>query len=390
MSKSNRQRQKEYRERKQKELGADEYRRINREKAKARRTKSKTNNIQNPLVSSVLQAIKDLNIRSTTPELKKQDVDKIMVKISPDILKHNNISYIESFIGKLKNIDDKAKPRTIKSYFSKLKTLYNRYTGKVWVVGEFEWLRETKNILDFIATHNKWNSVSKWNYVSAICGITSRLAGWDSETDIYNLQSKAGFKKYLESRENNILSDKQRKNILSWDKILSLAEPEDIELKVLFGLLKFRPRRSGTYRILKILDSHNTTDNYIYIEDGKPESLVLQTYKTSHIYGRYEEKLPPTLADLISEFVTTDNMVIGDYLFVKNNGDPMSQSYFSSFITDTISKLTKNKKMGTTLLRISYASHIVKNTKTIAERKIFALGIGHSHQQMMLYAKSDL
>ena len=392
MPMSNAERQKKYRESKIKEIGIEEYKKQNREKARARRQKAKAQaeavDPNDPLVAQVVQAIKEMKISmKDCPEFKQRPVKETIDEIKKNVEKFTMDQSCEDTINELiaycDKVNDRVKPKTIRGYFSKLKTLYNRMTGDVWDGKSFDWLVDTDKVLEFIAGHDRWRAVSKWGYVNAITSILSRVAGYEDAYKIYSDANRQGLAKYLEYREDNVLTEEQRANILPWDQILKLKPPDDIKEIVLFELVRWIPRRSGTYRILKWRSTHSDGENYFLITEGAPIKMVLNRYKTDTTYGTYKIDVPDKLGKLIKQYIS--DIPEGGYLFGEK-----SQGSFSSMITDLMAKLTDGKRMGTTLLRISYATWAVNHYKSVKQQKIIAQNLGHSVSQLRLYSKIDL
>jgi hypothetical protein len=400
MPRSNSERQKIYRERKIAELGVEEYKKQQREKAKARRDKMKIKaeisdpNVD-PLVMEVIQAIREMKINvAKQPEFKEkfkeEAIEKAKISVEKFTVDQGCSDVIQSLINHNKKVGDTVKPRTLKSYFSKLKTLYNRYTGNVWDCKDFEWLRDTDKILNFIANHDRWKSTSKWGYINAVTSILSRVLGYDEAYKVYSEANKAGLTKYLNKREENMLSPEQEANIIPWTEVMKLLPPDDMAERVIFELVRFIPRRSGTYRMLTWRKSHSDEHNYVLMEKDKITKMILNKYKTSRTYGRYEVPVPAKLGNLISKYINSYDIPEDGYMFPDSKGREQNQGQFSRWVTDIMADLTGGKRMGTTLMRISYASYAVKKYQSVKQQKIVAQNLAHSLDQLRLYAKIDL
>jgi hypothetical protein len=401
MPKSNADRQKAYRQKQIEKMGIEEYRKQQREKAAARRLKAKAQ-VQavqaevkeDPLVAQVLAALAAMTIEvAAAPELKqrvvKETIERVKVAVEKFTIDKSCADIIQAIIDHSKAVGDPVKPASLKGYWTKIKTLYNRYTGGVWNCRDFEWLRDTQAVLGFIASHNRWKKTSKWGYINAVTSILSRVKGYDDVYKIYSDANKAGLDEYLSKREENILSPEQEANILPWSKVMRLSPPEDLKERLMFELERWIPRRSGTYRIMKWTRTHNTHDNYFHIGEDK-NTMVLNKYKTDKTYGRYEVAIPRRTSALIIKVIRANNIREGEYIFGKSDGTERSQSNFSTWFTDVMDELTNGKRMGTTLMRISYASWAVREYPSVKQQKIVATNLGHSVDQLRLYAKVDL
>ena len=421
-AKSSKIRQKEYRARKIKEMGLEEYRKMNRDKARARRAKLKMTvaksqeSKDDPLIEEVVNLIKKLKIDVTSkPEFKekmvKEAVAKAKIAITNFKLDESCEDVQQEFLKKSNGSGKPIKPRTIKSYFSKMKTLYNRYTGNVWDCRSFDWLKDTDGVLDFIAKYKRWKPVSKWQYVNAVASILSRVDGYEDVHAIYSKANKSGLAKYLEERKENILSPEQRENILPWSKIKKLKPLPNLADQAIFALMRGAPRRLS-YRTLTWKTEDDGIGNYILINNDKVEKLVLNNYKTDKTYGRFEigrnyisDKngkienskkkygigITKKLSDLLLNYIKEFRIPKGEFLFVKDNENvAMSQGEFSDWISEVMTLMSGGKRITATLMRIAYATHVMKTRKSVNFVEAHSKLLGHSVEQLNQYAKLDL
>jgi len=335
------------------------------------------------IIAELVKMIQSLQVTSkhTEPVFKEKTIKEKAVKVEKAKLKRSCMDMQKTFVEFVKDI----KPSTAKGYWSKLRTIYNRYTGKVWDGCDFDWLNNTDEVLKFISNHEAWGKTSKWSYINAITSIISRIEGYDDAYKVYSEANRAGLETYVKTREENILNKQQLENIVSWPTVLEQTAPADLKGELLFELLRWIPRRSGTYRQLR-WRSADGKGNYFLVTDGKVDKMVLNVYKTAKTYGKFEIAVEEFMSDLVMKYIRLMGILDGGFLLSTSQ----NQSQFASWSTDTMARIFKGKRMGTTLCRISYASHHVKKHKSVKEQKAVARKLGHSLEQLRLYAKIDL
>ena len=297
----------------------------------------------------------------------------------------------ETLINHCEDIGDTIKPRSIKSYCAKLTSLAKKYLKEDWDGKTLEWLRNTDAVLKWISEYEGWCKTSKWNYINAITSVLLRIEDYQVEHKIYSKANMKHLDDYTEERDKNVLNDKQKANMLSWDKILDLKPHSNDRKNLVFQLVKFIPRRSGTYTIMKWKSCvDDTDDNYFVINKVEPSQMILNVYKTAKTYGRYTIDIPDDLRDSIIAYTTKHSIAEDQYIFhSKDKSKPLSKCTFSLIVSATMEDLS-NKRMGTTLLRISYASWFANQGTSVAVQKKHAAMLGHSVEQLNLYKKLDV
>ena len=382
-------RQSKYRENKIKKLGIDEYRRQNAEKAKQRRSKLVKPPDDVQLMSDLLLAFKTISIdESKPPELKDILKNKLIKTSIVKIKNKNNLVSIEqAFIDHSNKTDRPVKPSTIKQYFAKINVLHKKMFKTPWDYKNFDFLKDTDKIISFIPT--AWsNTTTQFNYFNAITSIVSRMKGFESEHKIYAEASKVGLDHYVTKRKDNVMSIKQKNNILSWPQILKLPRPKQNIL--LFELLRWIPRRPKAYRLLRWSSKTMAGENYFRITGKNVDEMVLNQYKTDQKYGLYRTKMiSGVVKKVLLKHIKDNNISDGDLLFPNKFGKVQTQPNFSHRISDVYFSVS-GKKMGATLLRISFASYISSKNFSVNKLEKLALALGHSPNQFKLYSKIDL
>jgi hypothetical protein len=117
-------------------------------------------------------------------------------------------------------------------------------------------------------------------------------------------------------------------------------------------LVHLRPKRAdlGAVKIYKEDDPRKTDENYIVLRSEGTSYLVMNLYKTSKYYQTVEEDLPDELtADLRKSLARHPR----NYVFIKENGEPMSNNTYSVFVKNIFEQLF-GRATGVSLLRHIY------------------------------------
>lgn len=361
--------QKNFRERQRELLGNEEYKRIESEKRRQRRLRQK--------------------LREQPPKVEveddKKDEDLNLTQFNREFTE--NLPTKSLINRKNKNID----PSTNAQYMKRLSFLYRSLTGeKQFKADNLEWLRDVNKITKFINT--RWTTTTTKNaYINAITSILARVPSFEEEHKLYSSLNSKLIKKTQTMKENNVLSDKELKNILSWKKILSLGshikDPRD---KLIYSMYtEIPPRRLDDYRLMKIVRNRNQKFvdnlpkdfNYIYLDKKDiPKYMIINKYKTASTYGSYKASVPTKLGKIIQNYVKKYQLKNCDFLFSQEeNCKVYTPGAFSAVVTDVFKNVT-GKNLGVDLLRVSFISFIYSQRISTAEKNKIAIAMGHSRE----------
>ena len=297
MSQSRIQEGKSYRERKRAEMGEEAWKASEARKRQERRQRAK----------QIQQAPKPT---IKTPPL---PIPKSFLR---------NVLIVKIYTSKLKLV--KAKNKTIKkstveSQFKKVENIHKKMRNTE--MDNLDWLKDTKNVLDFISTHDKWKTPnSKNSQIQAIAGILQVLPKFEKEYKIYSDASISGRKKIVTEDDKNLLTEKESKNILPWAQIKKIKPTNNFE-KALIGIYTLLPpRRVQDVNFLTLIQYENFKDaknslNYVVLKNKTPEYLVYQNYKTFKTYGKIKIKIPKKLSDILKEYISSANLKEGNPIF---------------------------------------------------------------------------
>jgi len=124
--------------------------------------------------------------------------------------------------------------------------------------------------------------------------------------------------------------------------------------------------------------------NYMVLGPGATGTLVLQNYKTSKAYGRYERSLPPNLVKIIRMSLRHNPR---DWLFAKKDGLPYERNSFTAKTNTILNKIFAPKKVGVSMLRHSFISAIDHNNSTTQQLFEVAKNMAHSLDMQLHYRK---
>jgi hypothetical protein len=130
------------------------------------------------------------------------------------------------------------------------------------------------------------------------------------------------------------------------------SERHSIQYLLLSILVHLRPKRAdlGAIQIFKEKDPRKTDANYIVLRTKGGSYLVMNLYKTSKYYQTVEEDLPE---GLVKDIQVSLARWPREYLFRKDDGEPMSNNTYSVFVKTTFEQLF-GRATGVSLLRHIY------------------------------------
>lgn len=130
------------------------------------------------------------------------------------------------------------------------------------------------------------------------------------------------------------------------------TERHSMQYILLSVLVHLRPKRAdlGNIRIFREKDPRQTDINYLVLRARGTSYLVMNLYKTSKYYQTVEEDLPEGLC---VDVETSLKRWPRDYLFRKDDGEPMSNNTYSVFVKKTFEEYF-GRGTGVSLLRHIY------------------------------------
>jgi hypothetical protein len=200
------------------------------------------------------------------------------------------------------------------------------------------------------------------------------------------------FSKIAEVDKQNVMSaeptDRERTNWVTWPEVLAaeraLATSEygsvNHLLLAMYCLVEPLRQNFGDVRLCR-RDIGCKDKNFLVLTTGK---LVLNDYKTSKKYGRFERQLPPELMNVIEASLRQHPRT---HLFVNTRGEPyLKQNSFTWFSNSTLEKIF-GKKFTVSLMRHSFISNLDFNAEVPAALFEKAKNMTHSLAQQQMYRR---
>jgi len=254
-----------------------------------------------------------------TNELIKETIENNNKVLSFDkkILPSTNdltISKNDILLDKLNNLE--LNTHTKKKYVGDLKRVINLVNNED-IIPHIR----NMNILKLIKEDTKYSNNTKLGLVQILLFMITQF-----KLKI-NKKAITETKKYFELLKSNINIEHNQKinddnnSIISFSSYIDKVKTTFGEKSKMYVLTKLY--YEATLRddfILKIVDKTPKDTNENFIVNTKTNmTLIINTYKTQNRYGQIKLKLTKSLSNLIKEYMTLNNLKIGDYLFGETN-----------------------------------------------------------------------
>ena len=252
---------------------------------------------------------------------------------------------------------------------------------------DLEFLKDSQRVIDWIESSKYALNSRKAIYI-AIVGTLKAQEGYDVEP--YRLQMDKANKKVAEDYENQTLSKIEETKYLPWSDILNAVEKARLAVEDVWTLQEYillalytlqAPARLdyGEMKIVKV-EPEKPVGNYL-VWCKKPY-FYFSEYKTFKVYGVMKIQLSPALVDVLKEWLHYPTQ----YLLEDRSGNPLGAVASGQLIISTFQKHC-NKKIGVSVLRHSYISHIRSKELPIKQSDALARMMMHSPKMSVIYRK---
>ena len=250
-----------------------------------------------------------------------------------------------------------------------------------------EFLKDSKKVIDWIEG-SKYAVNSKKAIYIAIVGTLKAQEGYDlqpyrSQMDTYNKQVVANY-------ETQTLSALEETKYLEWSKILDAVEKARVAVEDVWTLQEYLilclytmipPVRLDYGNMLIVrTEPSEITGNYLIL--SKNPYFLFSDYKTFKVYGVMRIQIPKVLYDIIDLMLPFTTQ----YLLEDRSGAPLGAVALGQLII-SIFQRHANKKVGVSMLRHSYISHIRAKELPIKKSDALAHQMMHSPKMSMIYRK---
>lgn len=394
--------QRDYRARRREQMGNDEYKAA---QAKERRERRDKNKIKVPQYAEITKEA----IEKITDNLKQIVID--MASKGDSITLTKKKEKLEAKLIDVKKILDcgDLKKRLIETGVSETTALsYLKKTGRVyelmhnnkkWNCRNVDWLKDYEKVIDFVNNGEvpSWKTAStRSTHMNHISALVMRIPELKDVAKFYDVEKAKKNKEMGEARLDQELKPGWEKIIRPWRDVLAINKTAKFKStfdEAVYGIFTLLPpRRSGSYFDLQIqpVGFKSEDANFITVDKkNNPKELVLNRYKTSKHYHEYRVDLPVALSAKIKKHIA--GRKFGELVFNnRTTGKPYTdQRGFNQATTNVFGKYIS--KMGTTLLRISYASYIIFGVRaTLKVQSEHARYLGHSLPMFQTYARENV
>jgi hypothetical protein len=358
----------------------------------------------------VKKIIKEVN--KGAQKLKEVEINKEPIE---NIINNKKVENIAPLYTKYET--KTAKKRSFKQYLDKIKRVYklmfnepidpsiiNELTklleGKTFnegIINHIQFFRNIKGIINILQkTYTKRNTLS--SYINAVTSVLARIPHFKKEYEIIAQINNDLSKSYQRERDFNDAPDATIDKLISFDPVYInsiLDKITNINDKALFACYTLiPPQRVQEFQLMRIsdiknLDKLNKNFNYLLMEDDKPSLFNFSRHKTEATFPNKKVNIPVQLANILDEYIESNDMVKNDFLFGNDMKD-FKISYAQSTFTDNLKKLFKKytgKSISVDLLRNSFSTYLDSQNLSLAERKKYATEMGHSLITSLQYSK---
>jgi hypothetical protein len=276
-----------------------------------------------------------------------------------------------------------TRPNTVKKYIGDMKRVFklsgiNNFTGSL---EEFFGIKDSLN-------NSKYSlSTIKGSYQSILVFInnskmivdTKVTAKYDKEHKIYCIKYEdQNTKKKTDNAENVIPFTEYYKRVLN-------AFGKDSKEYLIASLYNEITARDdfGALIIKRISPFDNGVDNFICINKTKTNCfIVMNTYKTSNLYGKIVRTFSSELCSLIVSYIERNHLA--DYLFPEE-----VESGLSKYVTDMNKKICIDQ--GINYIRHAKVSEFLQKPDLTPEMRLeFSTGMMHSESTQQKYRRGVL
>lgn len=230
-----------------------------------------------------------------------------------------------------------------------------------------------------------------------------RSIGWSDEKLKPYLEYMKDFKeKEYSVRKDNVASKSEIENytplevIQSKIKAFNPSTSDELLYKTVLSLYFMGDEQSlvprNNLQDFKLCNSSkkskdlNENFNYFTLLKGTPKSIIMNRYKTQHLYGRQKFELSHFQAEILSCYFTSANRQLGDFAFQKNSREMTDQEM--SELIKRASLCILGKSMNVDLARkINALSYALGGLHTINQDEQQARKFLHSISQQREYVK---
>jgi hypothetical protein len=288
------------------------------------------------------------------------------------------------------NRDRKTKTsmRSLVQYIQKVKQIYKK-DNQTFNGSNIGLLLDEKKTMQLLESNYKNSKDYLWAIINVLRAFPT------TESDVKYYKNKMG--EYLKKSKNeireNIKTEKQSRDWLSYNKIVDLYKQNKDKLNdkdrlLMQFVIQFPRRLQDWYKMKLHKKSGNKNPNYNYLNInrfGLPSSFQFFRSKSSN-YEDTTKKIPNKLKNNIMSYVREKKIHNNDLLFPRNNGNMHTADSFSKHITLLFKTIT-SKSINNNLWRHIVSTNLSDKGYSMNQRQEVAGQMGHNLIQSLQYVK---
>jgi hypothetical protein len=198
-----------------------------------------------------------------------------------------------------------------------------------------------------------------------------------------------------EARDDNRATPEQRARTPRMEDIRAamarlkkggLRNAKESQQHLLLSMCVDIPPKRLDFGSLMIVRKKGQPGNYLHMR-GDGVTLVMQEYKTSKTYGKYEEELP---GSMVSDIRASLAAYPRAHLFVGADGGPLSDGAYAKFLTRTMKEQVGKAATANTIRHMYITEMVVHSKMTRGERRKLAASMNHSLEVQEQYQQVGL
>ena len=308
--------------------------------------------------------------------------------LSDDKKLFDSLTYTEQkLINRMnKNRKTKTSMRSLVQYIKKVKQIYKK-DRKIFNGSNIALLLNEKKTLEILKFYK-----NPKDHIWAVINILRSFPETEKDVNIYESEMGKYLKKNKVEIKENKKTEKQQKNWISHNKVITLFNKNKSLLtdkdELLMKFVIYFPRRLQDYYKMKLHKSGKKDFNYNYLNINKyglPSSFQFFRSKSQN-YEDVTKKIPTKLYNTIMNYVRDKKIKNNDLLFSKRNGKIHSADSFSKHIRKLFEVIT-DKDITSNTWRHIYETHFQDKNYSLNYREEIAKNAGHSLKTALEYVK---
>ena len=252
---------------------------------------------------------------------------------------------------------------------------------------DIDFLKDSQKVIDWIESSKYALNSKKAIYIAIVATLKS-VDG--SNVQPYRQQMDKANTQVSDNYNDQTLSKSEETKYLPWSQILDAVEKarlavEDIwtlQEYVLLALYTLQAPARLDYGEMKVVPVEPTNPVGNYLVWSKKPYFYFSEYKTFKVYGVMKIELSPALVKVLNDWLPYTYQ----HLLEDRSGNPLGAGASGQLIISTLEKHS-GKKIGVSMIRHSYISHVRAAELPIKKSDALARMMMHSPKMSVIYRK---